>query len=174
MPLVWVHSSFMSWLRRKKNVNTYCKTASTKYIYTLCSVCLMTEAYWKQQRSTIKTSTPLSSYMWRTRDRPLSLFPLQTQDSRSSLFQVAKSCHAITSLCMPLSFLLCRCTYKTLPMQMFMEKKIEKTFVLSWLKVGLFLNVLFMEYLPTLLWAPTFRQSSVPSTLNYIYPSEHF
>lgn len=63
---------------------------------------------------------------------------------------------------------------KTLHMQMFMEKNTEKKFVLSQLKVILLLNGLLIEYVPTLLWAPTFRQSSVSGTLNCIYPSEHF
>jgi len=63
----------------------------------------VTEADWKQQRflriiyswgrsknPSIKIFTPLSSYLWRTRNRPLSHFPVNTQDGRSSLFQVVK------------------------------------------------------------------------------------
>lgn len=57
---------------------------------------------------------------------------------------------------------------------MFVEKKIEKEAAPSQLKVGLLSNELLTDYFPTLLWAPIFRQSSVPNTWNYIYPSKHF
>lgn len=128
----------------------------------------------KSKAPTVKISMPLSSYLWKKWDKALSYFPLKTQGSRSSLFQVAKTCHAITFLCTPLSFLLCRYLNKVLHMKIFVEKKIGQKIVLSLLKVGLFSNELFADYFPTFLWAPILRKSSVPIILNCIYPSKHF